>query len=141
MDISLRITNDLINELKDNEIFVFGSNLSGIHGAGAAKTALKWGAVFGQPYHLQGKTFAIPTKDARILKSLPIEQIKIFVDDFILFANINPNLTFLVTEIGCGLAGLTPKDVAPLFKNAINLPNVKLPQKFWDVLNASESVS
>ena len=110
-----RTTPENIKSLAENEIFVFGSNLSGRHGKGAAKTALGWGAKWGQAKGLQGRTYGIPTKDASIRRTLTIEEIKPFVDEFIEFAKDNPNLIFLVTEIGCGLAGLKPKDVAPLF--------------------------
>jgi len=129
-----RITPENIKKLEENQIFVFGSNLSGKHGKGAAKTALGWGAKWGQAKGLQGKTYGIPTKDASIRRTLTIEEIKPFVNEFIEFAKINKNLTFLVTEIGCGLAGLKPKEVAPLFKNAVNVPNIYLPARFWHKL-------
>ena len=108
-----RTTPENINSLAENQIFVFGSNLSGRHGKGAAKTALGWGAKWGQSKGLQGRTYGIPTKDASIRRTLTIEEIKPFVDEFIEFAKGNDNLIFLVTEIGCGLAGLKPKEVAP----------------------------
>ena len=126
-----RITPDIISDLKDDEIFVFGSNESGRHGKGAAKTAMKWGAKYGQAAGLQGKTYGIPTKNSSITKTLPTTRIQYHVDKFITCAQDNPNLKFLVTEIGCGLAGLTPKEVAPLFKNAINIENIYLPKRFW----------
>ncbi len=129
-----RTTPENITSLGQNEIFVFGSNLSGIHGAGAAKTALKWGAIIGQPIGIQGKTYAIPTKDKFIKKTLSIAEIKIFVDEFIEYAKNNDNLTFFVTEIGCGLAGLKHEVVAPLFIYAVELENVYLPEKFWNIL-------
>lgn len=130
MEKKLRITPEEINHLKDKEIFVFGSNLSGIHGKGAAKTALGWGAKWGQASGLQGKTYGIPTKDASVWRTLTIEEIQTFVNEFIQFAKNNPDLIFLVTEVGCGLAGLKPKDVAPLFKGSEILENVYLPKRF-----------
>ncbi len=130
-NITKRTTPENINKLEENQIFVFGSNLSGRHGKGAAKTALKWGAKWGQAKGLQGKTYGIPTKDASIRRTLTIEEIKPFVDEFIEFAKANEKLIFLVTEIGCGLAGLTPKEVAPLFKEAVNVSNIHLPSRFW----------
>ena len=130
-----RITSENITVLNENEIFVFGSNLSGRHGKGAAKTALGWGAKWGQSKGLQGRTYGIPTKDANIRRTLTIREIKPFVDEFIEFAKNNENLTFLVTEIGCGLAGLKPKDVAPLFKDAVNVVNIHLPNRFWKKFN------
>ena len=126
-----RTTPENINSLTENQIFVFGSNLSGRHGKGAAKTALGWGAKWGQAKGLQGRTYGIPTKDVSIRRTLTIEEIKPFVDEFIEFAKANPNLIFLVTEIGCGLAGLKPKEVAPLFKEAVNVFNIHLTPRFW----------
>lgn len=128
-----RVSPEHITNLSDNEIFVFGSNISGIHGAGAAKTALQWGAIYGKGFGLQGKTFAIPSKDKNII-SLEIPKIEEYVQQFIIFAKLNPNKEFLVTEIGCGLAGFTPDEIAPLFKEAIQINNVHLPQRFWEVL-------
>jgi len=130
-----RTTAENINSLAENQIFVFGSNLSGIHGKGAAKTALGWGAKWGQAKGLQGRTYGIPTKDASIRRTLGISEIKPFVDEFIIFAKDNPHLIFLVTEIGCGLAGLKPKQIAPLFSECKELSNVYLPYRFWHVLN------
>ena len=130
-----RITPDNIKNLSQNEIFVFGSNQSGRHGKGAAKTALGWGAIWGQAEGLQGRTYGIPTKNASIKKTLSLNEIKPYVDRFIEFAKENTTLIFLVTEIGCGLAGLKPKDVAPLFEGAINVENIHLPEKFWHKLN------
>ena len=130
-----RTTPNIITKLKDNEIFIFGSNLSGRHGKGAAKTALGWGAKYGQAKGSQGRTYGIPTKDASIRRTLTIEEIKPFVDEFIEFAKANENFIFLVTEIGCGLAGLKPKEVAPLFKEAINVDNIHLPARFWHKLS------
>ena len=133
-----RITPETIINLTENQIFVFGSNLSGRHGKGAAKTALGWGAKWGQAKGLQGRTYGIPTKDASIRRTLSIEEIKPFVDEFIQFAKDNQGLVFLVTEIGCGLAGLKPKEVAPLFKEAIDVLNIYLPSRFWHKLKIAE---
>ncbi len=129
-----RITPDYIKKLGTKEIFVFGSNQSGRHGKGAAKTALGWGAVWGQAEGLQGRTYGIPTKDSSISKTLSIEEIKPYADRFIEFAKTRPDLKFLVTEVGCGLAGLKPKDVAPLFAAAIEVENICLPARFWHKL-------
>ena len=129
-----RITPDIITKLKDNEIFIFGSNLSGRHGKGAAKTALGWGAKWGQSKGLQGRTYGIPTKDASIRRTLTIEEIKPFVDEFIEFAKANENLTFLVTEIGTGLANHKKENIAPLFKQAVNYKNIYLSKDFWFIL-------
>ena len=130
----MRTTPDDIKKLEQGHIFVFGSNLSGRHGKGAAKTALGWGAKWGQAAGLQGRTYGIPTKDASIRRTLTVIEIKPFVDEFIEFAKNNPDLTFLVTEIGCGLAGHKQKDIAPLFINAVDVENINLPEKFWHKL-------
>ena len=129
-----RTTPEIIKTISENEVFVFGSNLSGRHGKGAAKTALSWGAKYGQASGIQGKTYGIPTKDASIRRTLSIEEIKPFVDDFIEWAKYNSGNIFYVTEIGCGLAGLKPKEIAPLFKEAVNVDNIYLPARFWHKL-------
>lgn len=103
----------------DNMIFVFGSNLAGIHGAGAAKYArLAKGAKYGVGIGRTGQSYAIPTKDAQIIKTLSLATIKAFVDDFLQYAKDNPQLQFQVTCIGCGLAGLKHEDIAPMFDDA-----------------------
>lgn len=100
------------------EIFVFGSNLAGRHGKGAALTAYKsYGAIYGQGIGLQGDSYAIPTKDEKI-NTLPLSKIKKYVEQFIKFAKLNPDLRFKVTAIGTGLAGYDEADIAPMFINA-----------------------
>jgi hypothetical protein len=126
-----RISSDSITSLEQDEVFVFGSNQSGRHGKGAAKVALRFGAKNGQADGLQGKSYGIPTKNASITKTLSIATIAKYIDTFTQVAKANPNKKFLVTPIGCGLAGLNPKDVAPLFKEASLLSNVYLPKVFW----------
>lgn len=128
-----RVTEKNIQSLKGNQIFVFGSNLAGRHGKGAAQTALKWGATYGVATGLQGNTYAIPSKDKN-LNTLAISEIKKYVDEFNKFATNNKEYQFLVTEIGCGLAGLKHKDIAPLFEKTINFKNVSLPQEFVNVI-------
>lgn len=128
-DFSARTSAGRIEQLAENEIFVFGSNLAGMHGGGAARLArIRWGAVMGQGVGLQGRTYAIPT-----MQGGP-ETIKPYVDEFIAFAKAHPGLRFLVTEIGCGIAGFTPSQIAPLFAGAADVPNILLPARFWDVL-------
>jgi hypothetical protein len=125
-----RITPDRISVLKPNEIFVFGSNLQGIHAGGAAFTAHKhFGAVMGQGIGIQGQSYAIPTMQGGV------ETIKPYVDEFIDFANNHKELNFLVTRIGCGIAGFEPYEIAPLFKKAKNMENIWLPEDFLDVLD------
>jgi len=106
-------------------VFVFGSNLAGRHGKGAALYARQeHGAIYGVGKGLQGNSYAIPTKDEN-LKTLPLSEIKQYVKEFIIFAEEHPNLTFNVTRIGCGLAGYKDENIAPMFKNSprnCNLP-------------------
>ena len=111
-----RVTAEKVNKLRNNEIFVFGSNLQGMHGGG------------GQGVGLQGKCYAIPTMQG------DVSTIKPYVDEFIDFAKQHPEMTFLVTKIGCGIAGFTPQEIAPLFKRAVKVQNIHLPQEFWDEL-------
>ena len=100
------------------QIFVFGSNLSGIHGAGSARAALEnHGAVYGIGSGMAGNSYAIPTKDANI-KTMRLDDIKPYVREFVSFAIANPKLQFNIVAIGCGLAGFTPKQIAPMFEGA-----------------------
>lgn len=118
-----------IDFLRDGQIFVFGSNAAGHHNGGAARLALeRFGAVYGKGRGLQGRSYAIPTMGASL------ETIAREVDEFIRFADIHPEMTFLVTPIGCGHAGFIAQQIAPLFGLAYNLPNVFLPKEFWEVL-------
>ncbi len=118
-------TPERITELKQNEIFVFGSNLAGMHGGGAARLAyVRFGALWGQGVGLQGRSYAIPTMQGGV------ETIKPYVDEFIRFAQTRPDLKFYVTQIGCGIAGFKVKEIAPLFLAAIDVENVILPQAF-----------
>lgn len=122
---SREFTPDFISELKENEIFVFGSNLAGAHGGGAARVALnKFGAEWGKGVGLQGQCYAIPTMQGGV------ETIRPYVDDFIAFAKEHPELKFYVTRIGCGIAGFLDSDIAPLFKASLPLENVILPRSF-----------
>ncbi|MBO7591747.1 MAG: hypothetical protein J6T00_00030 [Bacteroidaceae bacterium] len=124
-----RTTPDFITSLAENEVFVFGSNLAGFHGGGAASVAhCKFGAVWGQGVGLQGQSYAIPTMQGGV------DTIRPYVDEFIVFAKQHPELTFLVTRIGCGIAGFTDEDIAPLFKEALGTDNIILPATFLDVL-------
>ena len=115
-------------------IFVFGSNIKGIHGKGAAKDALKRGAIWGKGVGLQGGTYAIPTKSSPYV-TLQVSAIKEYVDDFLIFAETHPHMFFEVTRIGCGLAGYKDQDIAPLFKNAPT--NCQLPIG-WRAINNEE---
>ena len=124
-----RVTPKFVTELKKNEVFVFGSNLKGMHLGGAARIAAdKFGAVWGQGVGMQGQSYAIPTMQGGV------ETIKPYVDEFISYAKEHTEYQFLVTEIGCGIAGFTVEEIAPLFKNAMEINNVSLPERFWIVL-------
>ena len=115
-----------------SEIFVFGSNLAGRHGKGAALAAMQQhGAVYGQGEGLQGRSYAVPTKDAK-LRTLPLDEIRKYVYIFRAFAFEHPELTFRLTPIGCGLAGYTPAQIAPMFRDAP--ANVILPEEFRSLL-------
>jgi len=131
----MRISSQFITKLESNEIFVFGSNLSGFHAGGAAKLAMQWGAEWGNPVGLQGQTYAIPTVKEKISGKLDLDNIEKYVKQFIMFAKKNSHLKFLVTEIGCGLAGHTIENIAPFFKDGLDVNNIYLPKKFLDYLN------
>ena len=125
-----RITPSFISTLNQNEIFVFGSNLQGIHAGGAARMArTNFGAVMGNGVGLQGQSYAIPTMQGGV------ETIKPYVDEFLAFATQHPELNFLVTPIGCGIAGFEPDDIAPLFEAAKNIENISLPEEFWEIID------
>lgn len=120
---------DRITQLEPNEVFVFGSNASGSHGAGAALAAYeKFGAVWGQGHGLQGQSYGIDTMSS-------IDVVASEVAAFLDFARGHPQLTFLVTEIGCGIAGYTPGQIAPYFDGAP--PNVRLPRRFAAIVGGS----
>ena len=123
-------TPDRITELTPNEIFVFGSNLAGSHGGGAARLAYnRFGAIWGQGVGLQGQSYAIPTMQGGV------ETIEPYVEQFIDFAFRHRESRFLVTRIGCGIAGFTPYEIAPLFLKVIDRPNVILPKDFVEVMH------
>lgn len=127
----MRFTPDNIKELAPDEIFVFGSNLAGHHGGGAARVALdRFGAQWGQGEGIQGQSYAIPTMQGGV------ETIKPYVDRFLGLAYEWDQNTFLVTRIGCGIAGFTPEQIAPLFDRALDMYNVVLPRDFYDILIA-----
>ena len=124
-----KYTPEFITELADDEVFVFGSNLAGMHGGGAAATAYRcFGAVWGQGVGLQGKSYAIPTMQGGV------KTVKPYVDEFIDFAKCHPELRFLVTKIGCGIAGFREAEIAPLFAEAIEARNIILPREFVEII-------
>lgn len=118
-----------IESLRADEIFVFGSNRQGWHGGGAAAYALhRFGAIMGEGIGRTGQCYAIPTMDGSV------EKIRPYVEEFVVYAEAHPELIFLVTEIGCGIAGYTVTQIAPFFSAALDLPNVLLPQRFVEYL-------
>lgn len=124
-----KIAADRIDILEEHEIFVFGSNLAGRHGGGAARAAnMKFGAEWGVGVGLTGQSYAIPTMQGGV------ETIKPYVDEFIRFAQENPGLKFLVTRIGCGIAGFKDEEIAPLFDKAMQVPNIYLSETFFKIL-------
>ena len=129
-----RVTPERVLSLSPNEIFVFGSNASGLHGGGAAALAMhNFGAIWGQGEGLQGQSYAIPTMEG-------LESMKAAVERFTQFATQHSELRFLVTRVGCGIAGHTVSEVAPLFSGCVSLDNVSLPADFWDALGLKMNV-
>lgn len=125
-----------ITKLHPWEVFVFGSNMAGIHGAGAAKDAVKFfGAKFGVAEGYEGRSYAIPTKDSN-LKPLSLATINYSVQRFISYTLTTPELIYRVTPIGCGLAGYTPAQIAPMFRRLLahRIKNVILPPEFNKIL-------
>lgn len=127
----MRYTPENITKLGEDDIFVFGSNLAGMHGGGAARVAWqKFGAVWGQGVGLQGQSYAIPTMQGGV------ETIKPYVDEFLDVAYECDQNTFYVTRIGCGIAGFTEEQIAPLFDRALDMYNVVLPESFVKIIEA-----
>lgn len=135
-----RITPEIITELKPNEIMVFASNTAAVHGRGAAKDAMKFGASRKVAQGFSGQTYAVPTRRfTSVGKNYKIETLSLFeieinVSKFIGAALYRLDLTFLVTPIGCGLAGYSPKEIAPMFSHVIDKENFHLPESFWKIL-------
>ena len=134
----LRYYTGIIDALGPDDIFVFGSNLSGIHGRGAARTALdRYGAKFRQGRGPQGRSYAIPTKDRDVRTKLSLERIKDEVDRFVEYAAGRVELRFLITEIGCGYAGYDPFDIAWMFRGGLDLDNLVFPERIALILLAN----
>lgn len=130
----MKYTPENIDHLGEDEIFVFGSNLEGIHAGGAARTAYeKFGAEWGNGVGPQGQSYAIPTMQGGV------ETIKPYVDDFINLAREWDQNTFYVTRIGCGIAGFTDEEIAPLFDEARDLYNVRLPESFVKIIDRNRA--
>lgn len=124
----MKTTPSNITKLEDNQVFVFGSNMNGNHAGGAARTAVKnFGAIEGQAIGIQGQSYAIPTLDADMDK-ISLDDLLIHINNFKSFANANPEKEFIVTKIGCGIAGFDEDEIKPLVHCLIGLPNVLLPE-------------
>ncbi len=131
---SRKYTRENITSLEPDDVFVFGSNLQGLHSGGAARVAYdKFGAVWGQGVGMQGQSYAIPTMQGGV------ETIKPYVDRFIALAREWDQNTFYVTRIGCGIAGFTDEEIAPLFDEAYDLYNVRLPKSFADIIERNRN--
>lgn len=130
MKYNREFTPEFITELQPNEIFVFGSNIHGYHGGGAAAIAFhKFNAEWGIGEGLTGKCYALPTMEGGV--NYVAEKVKNFLE----CARKHPELKFYVTRVGCGIAGFTDYEIGPLFKNGIELGNVILPQEFVEAMN------
>jgi hypothetical protein len=130
-----KITPQLISQLNENEILVFESNTLGKHDRGISKLALTFGAEFGKGIGLSGNTYAIPIKGSDLKRYLNLSQIKGYVDKFIEFAKQNKELFFLITPIGSDFKTYSYKEIAPLFKETLNLENVSIPFEWYHYLN------
>lgn len=129
------------NSISKPQIFVFESNLAGIHGKGDSLHAYRYyGAIKGQAVGLQGQSYGIPTKDKKI-NILPLNEIKKYIDEFIIFAKSHKEYIFNVSKIGIGYAGYTPITIAPLFTDAVGMENVKLPVEFTSWFEAVKAFS
>ena len=132
----MEYTPENITTLGEDDIFVFGSNLEGIHAGGAARVAYeRFGAVMGQGVGPQGQSYAIPTMQGGV------ETIKPYVDEFVRLAREWDQNTFYVTRIGCGIAGFTDEEIAPLFDEAYDLYNVRLPESFARIIRRNRGLN
>ena len=133
-------TPELVETLKDDQVFVFGSNLIGYHSGGASLVAMqRFGAVWGQAEGSQGQCYAIPID----IRGEAVENVSAYmkrhIDKFIAYAKAHPDLFFLVIRVGCGNAGFDEEFVAPFFKEAMKMDNVSLPKSFVEILKRSET--
>lgn len=130
-----RYTPERITQLEPYEVFVFGSNLQGAHYGGAARIAyMRFGAVWGVGVGLRGQSYAIPTMQGGV------ESIAPYVEEFIAFAKRTPELKFLVTRIGCGIAGFDDSEIAPLFVAAYDVENITLPREFCEIIETLKTL-
>ena len=130
--VSMKHTPDFITQLNENEVFVFGSNLRGLHGGGAARIAFeKFGAEWGVGVGPTGQCYAIPTMHGGV------DEIAPYVNDFVAYAKQHSDQHFYVTRIGCGIAGFTDEQMAPLFKDLLGLDNVSIPKQWEEILQGA----
>ncbi len=130
MEYAREYTPEYITELKKNEIFVFGSNIRGMHGGGAALIAhKKFGAQWGIGEGITGQSYALPTMEGGI------DYIAGKVNAFLVFARNHPELKFYVTKVACGIAGFRIEEIGPLFSEAVSIENVILPQEFVQTIS------
>lgn len=135
LDDEMKFTPENIFNLEPNEIFVFGSNLAGIHAGGAAHFAYnEFGASWGDGVGPFGQTYALPTMDENLVR-LPLNEISRYIKDFIRYTKGDPTKTFIVTKIGCGIAGFKVSEIAPLFFENEIPENVILPEEFYAFFN------
>lgn len=136
----MKITPESITSLEPNQIFVFGSNTEGRHGKGAALLARqKFGAIYGKAIGLQGQSYAIITKNlAKGERSFPLHSIRAQLIELFGHAEWDQSKEYLITKIGCSLAGYTVKEIVSCFKGLEIPSNVALPQEFWDIINKTE---
>jgi len=129
----MKYTPEIITGLNQNQVFVFGSNLAGKHNGGGARVALeKFGAIYGQAFGIQGQSYAIPTLGFNFEK-ISLEEIRLYIDLFFNYAFNHPQYEFLVTKIGCGIAGYDILEIAPLLLNPFK--NIILPKEFVEAQN------
>lgn len=130
-----RVIRRKITELSKCEVFVFGSNLKGHHRGGAARMAYeRFGAEWGVGVGPTGRCYAIPTNFESV------DRIKPYVDDFIEYVKNHPDNRFLMTRIGCGIAGFTDDEIAPLFKDLKDTPNFCYPKEWFFPLHEDECI-
>ena len=128
-EMNKNLTPPFVTHLAANEIFVFGSNLAGMHGGGAARIAYeRFGAEWGNSVGPQGQCYAIPTMQG------PVETIKPYADEFIAYAKAHPKKQFLLTRVGCGIASFTDEEIAPLFAEVMTIDNISIPAEWLPLL-------
>lgn len=131
----MRITPEIITHPSQDENVLIGTNEAGIHGAGIARAAMNWGARMGQGFGPMSNCFGLPTKDWQI-QTLPLEEIERYVKRYLAWTKLQRNFKwkYMITPIGCGLAGYEPVDIAPMFEECLNNRKFWLPKSFIEVI-------